>query len=206
VLDVGCGDGRFGQFLAERSAAGELTRELDYRGADVSEALLTRARLRALPRCYHFEQVDFVEGSIAEWLGDQRFALIGLFGVLHHIPGHTQRAELLRALAERLDVDGDGRLAFTVWKLDEDRRFTTHRIPFEAYNRGAVEPIALDQLEPGDTLLRWGNGAAPPRYCHFPSTQELEALIRATGLGVCDRFRADGHLGRMNDYIVLSPS
>jgi SAM-dependent methyltransferase len=203
VLDVGCGDGRFGQFLAERSAAGALIHDITYLGTDVSEALLTRARLRALPPSYHFKQADFVEASIADSLGDQRFDLIGLFGVLHHIPGHTERAELLRALAERV---GDfGRLAFTVWRLDEDRRFATHRIPFEAYNSTVLEPITLDQLDPGDTLLRWGSGDAPPRYCHFPSAQELDALIQATGLAVCDRFRADGHLGRMNEYVVLGP-
>jgi SAM-dependent methyltransferase len=194
VLDVGCGDGRFAQFLSERSAG------LSYLGIDNSPALLDYARQRRLAPSYRFEQLDFVGSPIGDRLGQQRFQLIALFGVLHHVPGSSERSALVRALADRLAPDG--LLVFTVWRLDEDPRFASRKIAFTNYNRSAAEPIDLDQLEPGDHLLRWDQ-AATPRYCHFPDSAELSQLIAQTGLAEHGRFRADGHLNRMNEYVVL---
>ena len=196
VLDVGCGDGRFAQFLAAHAVSPG-----SYLGVDSSPALLAHAAQRALTASYRFEQLDFVGSPIAEHLADARFQLIALFGVLHHVPGSAQRTALVRALAARLAAGGV--LVFTVWRLDEDPRFTSRTIAFADYNRGAAEPIDLEQLEPGDHLLRWDDQAATPRYCHFPESRELTQLIADTGLKECERFRADGHLNRMNEYVVL---
>jgi SAM-dependent methyltransferase len=196
VLDVGCGDGRFAQFLSDR-ASGEVT----YLGIDNSPALLDHAQRRALGPSFRFAQLDFVGSPITDQLGDARFQLIALFGVLHHVPGSLQRAALVRALAERLAPGG--RLVFTVWRLDEDPRFAARNIVFTDYNRDADEPIDLEQLEPGDHLLRWDDQAAAARYCHFPDSAELTQLIAQTGLQECERFRADGHLHRMNEYVVM---
>ena len=94
-------------------------------------------------------------------------------------------------------------MVFTVWRLDEDPRFASRVVAFESYNQSAEELLDLEQLEPGDTLLRWDDQAESPRYCHFPDAAELSQLIAATGLVECERYRADGHLSRMNEYVVL---
>jgi SAM-dependent methyltransferase len=195
VLDVGCGDGRFAQFLHGRAST-----QLVYLGIDNSPALLARAAQRGLPDNYRFEPLDFVSSELGE-LGDARFQLIVLLGVLHHVPGSAQRATLVRALAERLAPGGC--LVFTIWRLDEDPRFASRIVAFADYNRNAEQPIELDQLEPGDHLLCWDNQAAIPRYCHFPDARALQQLIAHSGLEENERFRADGHLNRMNEYVVL---
>ncbi|HTU58579.1 MAG TPA: class I SAM-dependent methyltransferase, partial [Polyangiales bacterium] len=94
VLDVGCGDGRFAQFLADHAQNPRA-----YLGVDSSPALLAHAAQRRLAPAYRFEQLDFVGAPIADHLASARFELIALFGVLHHVPGRTQRAALIRALA-----------------------------------------------------------------------------------------------------------
>ena len=198
VLDVGCGDGRFAQFLCERAPG-----ERSYLGLDSSASLLARAARRALGPAFRFHEHDVVTRPVAEGLGQGRYQLITLFGVLHHVPGRRQRAALVQALAQRL-VRG-GRLVFTIWKLDEDPRFQALTIPFEDYNRGAQESLDLAQLEPGDRLLRWDARADTPRYCNFPAASELSQLIAESELEECERFRADGHLSRMNEYVVLRP-
>jgi tRNA (uracil-5-)-methyltransferase TRM9 len=196
VLDVGCGDGRFARFLSERAVT-----PLCYLGVDNSPALLAHAAERALPPSFRFQQLDFVSSPIADQLGAERFQLIALFGVLHHVPGSARRAVLLRTLAQLLAPEGH--LVFTIWRLDEDPRFASRKIPFADYNRGAAEPVDLDQLEPGDHLLRWDDQTDTPRYCHFPDSAQLSQLIAETGLEEIARFRADGHLKRMNEYVVL---
>ena len=99
-----------------------------------------------------------------------------LFGVLHHVPGRSQRAQLLRQLGERL-VPG-GLLALTAWQFQAFRRFREKLIPWEQYNRGAPEPIDLSQLEEGDHLLPWGSPTrGHVRFCHFSDAPAMEALL-----------------------------
>lgn len=201
VLDVGCGDGRFAAFIAEHIASGMLPERCSYLGIDASLELLERAAARGLGEAFRFVQLDCVEASLDRPLTQRRFELSVLLGVLHHVPGFEQRARLIGTLAEHLAPGGH--LVLTVWRLDEDARFASRVVSFDEYNRVAETAIDLDQLEPGDTLLRWGDRDAPPRYCHFPDGDELQRLLDVSGLQLCERFRADGHGGRMNEYVVL---
>jgi hypothetical protein len=125
-----------------------------------------------------------------------------VLGVLHHVPGRTARELLLRELASRLSPSGV--LALTIWRLPDDPRFESRVVRFTDYNRTAAAPIALDQLEPGDTLLRWGSATAPVRYCHFPDARESDALLAASTLRIVERFHADGRGGRLNEYALLA--
>ena len=196
VLDLGCGDGRLWPFLRERAPG------LQYLGIDASAELLALARAREpSPHCTWL-QADFIAQPLPQPALEAHHDLICVFGVLHHVPSQARRAQLLRELAALLRADGV--LAVTVWRLDEDPRFSSRRMRFEDYNRSAEHPIALDQLEPGDTLLRWGAHNAPPRYCHFPTPALLQTLVEVSGLRVLERFRADGHEDRMNEYLLLT--
>lgn len=195
VLDLGCGDGRFGQYLSERRS------ELDYLGCDASQALLQHATQRQLGARYRFVETDFITTEPAQALPPGSFDLICVLGVLHHVPGRSERQALVRALAARLAPGG--LLVLTLWRLDQDPRFSTRVVPFADYNRSAAEPLALDQLEPGDTLLRWGNPGGPPRYCHFPDALESAQLVAAPTLQLVERFHADGRGGKLNEYALL---
>lgn len=196
VLDFGCGDGRLMTFLAERLPA------LDYVGLDASAALLARARARAHAAEHTWLEADFVANGLPKRVTHTQYDLICVFGVLHHVPARALRLQLVRELAALLCERGV--LALTFWRLDEDPRFASRRVRFADYNERAHSPIALDQLEPGDTLLRWGEQDAPPRYCHFPSPEHTAPLIEASGLRELERFRADGHRDRMNEYVLLT--
>jgi SAM-dependent methyltransferase len=195
VLDVGSGDGRFAAFLDARRPASE---PFDYLGIDASERLLDHARRRGLGAGVRFERADFLLDERA--LPEGPFELIALFGVLHHVPAFERRRQLLADLARR--VAARGLLAVTFWRLDRDARFEKRVRSFAQYNAHANEPIEEADLESGDTLLAWGEQSAL-RYCHFPDARETEALIRATGLRVLDRFEADGRGAALNEYVVF---
>ena len=160
VLDVGCGNGRFGLFLRDQLA------EIDYQGIDNNPALLDHARA-ALPDAT-FEARDIVENPPDCGVYD----LVALFGVMHHIPGAAQRRELLHALAER--VRPGGTLAFACWRFYEFERFRQRIVPW---------PEALEsQVELQDYLLDWRRGRVALRYCHYVDDAEHAALVEATGL------------------------
>jgi SAM-dependent methyltransferase len=198
VLDVGAGDGRFAQYLQGSARSG-----LDYCGIDASAALLAHARARALGSGFRFLHGDFIREPLAQVLPDAHYDLVALLGVLHHVPGADTRHALLHALGAR--VSERGILALTFWRLPDDPRFASRVIPIAQHNLTADVPLRASELEPGDTLLRWGAGPNPPqRYCHFPSVTETDSLLRATSLRVIERFRADGRGAQLNEYVLLA--
>lgn len=200
VLDVGCGNGRFGAFLAD--ALHERAADIDYCGLDASEALLDSVRSRRLPvATAEVLLADLIETPLESLLADRAFSLIAVFGLLHHIPSEQERTALLSALARRLEPGGLFALAF--WRFDDFERFRVRRKTFEEWNRDAPEAIDLSQLEPGDTLLRWGEGPDAVRYCHHVDDAEAARLLEATGLERLACYDADGREGNLNRYFVL---
>jgi SAM-dependent methyltransferase len=182
VLDVGCGNGRFGVFLREH-LGGE--QPLRYHGLDNNLALLERARA-ALPEAT-FEQRDVVENPPESG----QYDLVALLGVLHHVPGYAAREVFLRRLAER--VAPGGLLVFTAWRFYEYPRFRERIVPW---------PPDMP-VEPGDYLLDWRRGKRALRYCHYVDDAEHAALVAATSLGEIATYRADGQTGDANHYSLL---
>ena len=194
VLDVGCGNGRFGVFLAERLADMEARTghapSLHYHGLDTDAALLARAReaLAGANGVFTLERRDV----IAHPPDSGQYDLVALFGVLHHVPGAETRRALLRSLAER--VAPGGLLAFACWRFMDYRRFRDRIVPWPDDLAGAVED--------GDHLLDWRRGETALRYCHYVDDDEQAALVAATGLDEIDSYRADGG-GAANRYGIL---
>jgi tRNA (uracil-5-)-methyltransferase TRM9 len=184
VLDIGCGNGRFGLFLAVRLGA-----DIRYHGIDSNPALLERARqsLTTTGLTISLERRDIVENPPDSGVYD----LVVLFGVLHHIPGNTQRQDFMRALARR--VTPGGLLAFACWRFHEYARFQTRTVPW---------PDGFD-VEPGDFLLDWRRGTPALRYCHYIDDAEHNALVAATGMAEVATYRADGDTGDINCYSIL---
>jgi SAM-dependent methyltransferase len=199
VLDVGCGNGRFGAFLAD---ALPLRRPaLRYCGVDASEPLLAAVRARGLPvRAVETHLVDIVETPLAGPFAARRFSLIAVFGLLHHVPGEELRRGLLRSLAELLEPGG--LLVFAIWRFEDFERFRARLRSWEEFNAGARERVDLAQLEPGDRLLPWGAGGRV-RYCHFIDADETRRLLAETPLGALASYEADGREGALNRYFVL---
>jgi len=195
VLDVGCGNGRFGRFLA-RNLAETVIR---YHGVDHTPALLDAARtafqkMHILPDA-RLEERDIVENPPESGA----YTLVVLFGVLHHIPGAAVRSALLRTLAER--TAPGGLLVYTSWCFYEYERFRERLIDWPA-------DLAAD-VESGDYVMDWRRGHAALsalRYCHYVDQTEQAQLTRAlesSGFVEIDNFRADGHTNDINRYSVL---
>ena len=192
VLDVGCGNGRFGAFLAEYLEAPVI-----YHGVDNNPALLAHAgtALQTMTNiATRLEQRDVVISPP----DTGEYDLVVLFGLIHHIPGAAHRQDLMAQMAQR--VKSGGFLAFACWRFYEHKRFQQRIIPW---------PEALaGQVEWHDYLLDWRRGEAatdqePRRYCHYVDNDEHAALIDASGLEEIHTFRADGFTNTFNRYSLL---
>ncbi len=187
ILDVGCGNARFGVFLAKNLLDSEHKLSFNYHGIDSSPALLERARASLHGITVNLEERDMIENPP----DSGQYDLVALFGVLHHVPGYAQRLQFMRLLTER--VAPTGLLAFACWRFYEYDRFRERIIPW---------PHDL-LVEPHDYLLDWRQGESALRYCHYVDDAEHAALVAATGLVEIATYRADGHTGDANRYSIL---
>jgi SAM-dependent methyltransferase len=191
VLDVGCGNGRFGVFLQERTQpVVSLQNAIIYHGLDSNPTLLEHARtaLDSLPGLkVSLEERDIVENPPDSGEHD----LVVVFGVLHHIPGYAERQIFIKKLANR--VKTGGLLAFACWRFYEYPRFWERIIPWP-------DDIAV---EIGDYLLDWRRGTTALRYCHYVDDAEHAALVAAAGMTEILSYRADGKMGDANRYSLL---
>ena len=203
VLDVGCGNGRFGLYLAR-----ELSLNIHYYGLDASQPALALAegRLKTTPAITRYSLVehDLVTTSESDILparAGTHHDLIVLFGLMHHIPGRARRAALLEACAKRLRSGGF--LALTRWRFAQHERFKKRIVPWE--DATGYEDLDRGELEPGDALLSWGDGSQV-RYCHAVSEEEADGWSNLANLANLDQvaqFDSDGESGDLNRYLLF---
>lgn len=98
VLDLGCGPGHLGEWLAPSVAS--------YMGVDFSSIAISQAR----SRCAHFPHVQFRVGDLREVWGDAEYDVVVCCEVLEHIEADLE-------IVAR--VPSDMRMIFTVPDFDD---------------------------------------------------------------------------------------
>lgn len=189
VLDVGCGEGRFGRFLAGAGFTGS------YLGLDFSEGLLVKAAA-GFPATLDsaFLVRDLARPGALSDLGT--FSLIVCLAVLQHIPGRHNRQELLGDMADHLAPGG--RIFLSTWQFMDSVRQRRKLVPWEAAD---FDPASL---EPGDYLLSWRSGGFGFRYAAHVDAVETDRMATTAGLSIVAQFRSDGREGDLNLYTVLA--
>ncbi len=204
VLDIGCGNGRFLDFLAQNLP----NHTIEYTGIDLNPELLALAHERtqklSAKITTHWQRFDLVTTWLDETINEPPFDaehdLIVVFGVMHHIPSAQQRLEWLNRFQECLTPDG--LLVVTDWQFTrESARFADKTIPPEKLS------FTAEDLEPNDYFLDWQQGEISYRYCHETTETERaeqnEALVdQNPEVKLVSEYDADGKSSRLNHYRV----
>lgn len=193
VVDVGCGNGRFAWLLEEWGIRAQ------YIGVDADPRLLALAADHARPLSTvetDFRQVDFTTPT---WITDARlerttFDLVVCFAALHHVPSYRRRLQVMQDLASLLKASGT--LISSHWQFLRSVRFVRKQIAWHTI--GLVE----DDVELGDALLPWQQGAYAVRYVHQTDEAEAQQLADDAALPLIYRFYADGKEGNLNLYTI----
>jgi tRNA (uracil-5-)-methyltransferase TRM9 len=195
VLDIGCGNGRFSEFLTENQI------NFTYTGVDNNQQLLDKAetKLKKTNNKYSLQNLNLIKLLIDDQLAEQfeqKFDLIVAFGVLHHIPSFRLRIKLIEQLG-LLSKDESSFLVLTAWQFGQDKRFDSKKIEPE---KTGVKP---ENLEENDFILDWQGNKKIARYCHFVDEGEVKKIDKkVSDLKLKQKFFADGKSEKLNRYLV----
>ncbi len=175
VLDLGCGNGRFSEFL----------KEADYTGVDNSPELIKEAKEK-------YPHLKFLEADAFNLpFSENSFDFVFSIAVLHHIPSKELRIKFLKE-AKRV-LKKEGKLIITVWKFHmrkEKRLLLRYTI---------LKILGKTKLDFKDILEPWGRKTQ--RYYHWFSKRELIKLTEEAGFKV-KKSGFTKRKNRENIYIV----
>lgn len=190
VLDAGCGNGRFARALAESGVTAA------YTGVDGDAQLLALAEAQTAEldglTC-RFAEADLAQSVWLEQAIPPYDAVVSL-AVIHHFPGYPLRLRVLKEMASLLAPGG--LLALSTWQFLASERLAQRTLDWEVVGLTAAD------IEPGDALLPWNQGAHAVRYVHHLDLAEVEHLVADCGLRIVETFRADGKEGNLNLFVV----
>jgi len=216
VLELGCGDGKVGRWLAANANVAS------YLGMDSSAEMLERARrtptpdprLRAVGKfsdgrgesspSFSLHPLSFILTDLTspDWpraLPSHPLDWILAFAVFHHLPGFDARTRILRILAGHLAPGG--MFVMSNWQFTRSERLKRRIVPWATLNLDETE------VEPGDYLLSWERGGQRGlRYVHVLDEAEARRMAEAAGLAVIEVFRSDGVTGDLSDYVQMRKS
>jgi SAM-dependent methyltransferase len=154
VLDLGCGNGRYFEYLKEKN--------VDYFGVDNSDKLIELAKNR-------YPGVNFqIADAFNLPFSDNFFDKIVSIAVLHHIPSEELRIKFLKELKRVLKPGGI--LILTVWNFHELDEFIL------IFKSVILKLTGLSRLDWGDFLEPWGKKTK--RYYHYFLKRELITLFK----------------------------
>lgn len=193
VLDLGCGNG---YFLHEVSRRGHKQTLL---GADFSLPLLRDAESQPEGFSARFMEIDITKLSVIgnQLLITDNWSLITAFALLHHIPSHEMRLDILRTVQKLLKPNG--KFILSNWQFLNSEKLKARIQPW------AKVGLSNSDVDEGDYLLDWRSGGEGLRYVHHFSVRELLALAGQAGMRVSDSFLSDGEGGNLSLYQTWHP-
>ncbi len=186
LLDVACGNGRFGKYLYDHHAI------QTYTGVDFSGELLKIAQEMTGGAVY---QRDLTKADALDGLG--QFDVVACLAALHHIPGEELKVQLLRNMKARLTENG--RIFLSMWQFMSSER---QRRKVRDWSEIG---LSADDVGSNDYLLTWQTGGFAYRYACMIDEEETAVLAAKAGLKIVKQFRSDGREGNLSLYAVLQP-
>ena len=195
LLDLGCGNGRFYQFIKENFP----DKKLDYLGIDNSVELLTFAQNKSnVAKNFQLQELDVISSLInkEDFIAENNFDVVVSFGVFHHIPSFDLRLKMLKYLSSK--INDKGVIIISLWQFMKYERFRK-----KVTDDAELKKMNLSDLEKNDFIIDWKRGENALRYCHFFDNDEQNRLVKQSGLKLIKFFEADGKEEDVNSYLIL---
>jgi len=185
LLDVGCGNGRFGHYLITQQKISS------YTGVDFSADLLQKAH-ELVPHG-RFQQADMSQPRFLHGL--DQFDVVACLAAMQHVPGHANRAALLQEMAAHLAENG--RILLANWQFMNSARQQ------RKVRDWAEVGLSPNDVEANDYLLTWQRSGFGLRYVCQVDAAETADLAQKASLAILHQFHSDGKEGNLSLYTIL---
>lgn len=185
LLDVGCGNGRYGHFMQGQGVLN------GYAAVDFSIELLNFAR-EMVPDGTFFQR-DMSQPHFLDGLG--KYDVVACLAAMHHLPGRANRVQLLRSL--KGCVRENGLVFLANWQFTDSERQRRKIMDWSEIG------LSEEDVEPGDYLLKWQRGQLALRYACMVDEAETARLAAEAGLTITAQFRNDGKEGNLSLYTIF---
>jgi N-acetylglucosaminyldiphosphoundecaprenol N-acetyl-beta-D-mannosaminyltransferase len=177
ILDIGCGNARLRNFLAEKKFSGE------YYGRDIAKNFLEEAKKNIDASAQ--KKSFFSVGGFLDLKNDfsaNTFDEVWAVASFHHL---SQDADRKKALQDIFDIlKPNGEMVITVWNVWEQKKYSTQRK--KAFWRSVYNPF----FSARDFLIPWGKQKIPRYYYSF-SKEYLTKLLQEAGFEISNIFYSD---------------
>lgn len=197
IADIGCGNGRFGSFIAPFLASPQ-----EYLGIDANQQLLqnTYDQVGPLFKKVSLIQSDIVQEDLAEKLATSDPHILGVFGVFHHLPTRISREQFLRALKETLADDENKSIWLSTWQFTRNQNLLQRAVSPETIG---LQITPDDEWTENDYILDWRRDKQAYRYCHLTTTDEMQQLCQEVGLKIIATHQSTDAGDKDNCYYLL---
>jgi len=190
ILDLGCGNGEMARVLGKRNHRGV------YLGVDFSLPLLRDAELQSEPFSASFMEIDltFLSENVEKLIIKADWSIVTAFAVLHHIPSHQLRLDIVRSVYSLLQPNG--LFIHSNWQFLNSEKLKARIKPWD------VVAISKSDIDANDYLLDWRSGGEGLRYVHHFDKSELQELADEARFQIIDVFSSDGETANLGLYQV----
>lgn len=163
VTDIGCGNGRFYEFLKQH-------KKTKYIGIDNNKKLLEKAKKE--------KNAKFIKGDLLKIpLKKESVNVVLEIASLHHIPSKELREKAVKEVNRVLKKNGI--FIVSVWNLFQPK--------YKKYIRKAFlkSILSLGKYDPRDTFIPWAKKTE--RYYYAFKENELEKLLKKNGFEILEK-------------------
>lgn len=169
ILDLGCGNGRLIELLKDY--------QINYLGIDYSEKLIDEAKI-AWPN-YQFLVGDILDLSLLK----QKYDIVFLVAVLHHLPSDKLREQVMNNIKNILKPNG--KILMTNWNLWQ-KRYLKYIIKYTLLKLTDPEKeqnsVLMGDLDLQDVFVPWQRKHL--RYVHAFTELNIGRLMKKTGFEI----------------------
>lgn len=202
ILDLGCGNARFYEFLDSKINSFQDSTKLAYTGLDYTQDLLDQG-LKKYPDNVNLINQDILTDDWTSVIDSQKYDLVVAFGVVHHLKKGVLCDNFFENIKKTLKPHS--LLVFASWNFVDNPALMSRKANLEDSN--IVEylkkfDLQSSDFEKNDYLLDWKRGQNSWRFCHYYQELEVVQLLSQFNLELVEKFQADGKNNLMNTYWV----